>query len=168
MASQVEDAAREAAHNRVKQAEVDAAKVSADPGATFKFLAGKPLPTGFKNPPCGTQYHRCVDRNGMYHPDWLQFRVYKTDTTQAEIIHVHAASVRRGQVAVACHNNVKTGVWMDAPKAVVAVIREARRETVDMATTDHEGNQLGLTGPQRIFRVVEDRPQYNCEVMASA
>lgn len=168
MSTSIEDQIRQEASNRTQAERSRVVKAAEDPGAKFTFHRGKRLPAEFKNPPCGTRFHRCTDNAGNYKPDWKQFRVYKTDNTQPDLIYVQAAAVSRGKVHVACHNYVKTGVWMDAPEAVVEVVRGARRETVDMATTDYQGNQLGLTGPQRIFRVVEDRPQYNCEVMASA
>lgn len=158
---------------RIAAAEMDAAarkkaKSIEDPGARFTFVKGRPLPSGFQNPKCGTKWHRCVDDRGLYQPDWKQFRVFRTDNTQSEVIYVHAAAVSRRRVRVACHNRVRTNMWMDAPTAVIETIRQTRRETVDMVSTDAAGNPLGLTGPQRIFRVVEDRPQYNCEVMDSA
>jgi len=168
MSTDLESAAKEQAAARVRDSEARARAAAADPGSKFTFHKGKRLPAEFKNPPIGTRWHRCVDSQGLYQPDWMQFRVYKTDTTQADVIYVHAAAISHGRAFVACHNHVKTGVWMDAPPAVIETIRQARRETVDMVTTDVDGNPLGLTGPQRVFRVVEDRPQYNCEVLPSA
>lgn len=165
---QLEERAKQMADARAAQKMTEAKKAQEDPGAPFTFLSGKKLPSDFKNPPCGTRFHRCVDKDGIYRPNWKQFRVYRTDNTQAERIYVQSAAVRGSSVIPCCNNWVMTGVWMDAPVGVIETIRQSRTEVVDMASTDSEGKPLGLTGPQRIFRTIEDRPKYNCEVMASA
>lgn len=64
--------AREAARTALEERE-------ADPGnpELFNFAAGRPLPEGFENPPCGDYGHRCVDRDGRYQPDWTQLFIEK-------------------------------------------------------------------------------------------
>lgn len=41
----------------------------------FNIVPGRPLPEGFKNPPCGTEGHFCVDNGGRYNPDWWQVNI---------------------------------------------------------------------------------------------
>lgn len=172
MSTHEEAAAKAIASQKASEIQDKAVKAKIedkDPGKGFTFLSGKKLPTGFINPPAGKPFHRCVDHNGIYHPDWVSMRAHKTDSTQPDRIYVHCGVIRGpNKAATQVNNFVLSGVWLDAPQAVFDVVSQAMRETVDMVTTDQDGNKLGLTGPSARFEVVEERPQFNCEIRASA
>jgi hypothetical protein len=172
MSNQAEASAKIEADRRSSEILEKSEKAKADeldPGKNFTFLAGKKLPTGFINPEPGKLYHRCVDQQGSYRPDWISMRAHKTDAVQADRIYAHAGVIRGPNKAHTVVNNyVKTGVWLDAPKSVLQVVSESMREIVDMVDTDSEGRPLALTGPSTRFAVTEERPWYNCEVRTSA
>jgi hypothetical protein len=169
MSNQTEDQVRESAARRAAAIESQAKAKIDDPGAPFKFHSGKALPGEFKNPPAGTPYHRCLDPQGHYRPDWSCIKIHKTTETQADRVYAHGALIRGPHKVVTLANNyVRTGVWVDVPPEVLAIIKGAVRETMDMVRVDGNGNDLGLTGPGFAPSVTETRPQYHVEVVASA
>lgn len=50
----------------------------------FRIKAGSPLPEKFINPPCGDDGHLCVDRGGIYRPDWSQLMLFRLHEGQAD------------------------------------------------------------------------------------
>jgi hypothetical protein len=92
---------------------------------------GQPLPRGFKNPPCGTPGHYCLDLKGNYNPEWVQVKIQKRDSQQAERQVFGCRALKRDPETklpkvVGGRWSVQTDVWADAPPYVLAALQECK------------------------------------------
>ena len=83
----------------------------------FLFVADRPLPEGFVNPPPGKEGHRCVEfKTGHYKPDWTCIRINKIHENQAD----PQAFPLAGRTWL-----VPLDEWCDVPPEVIESLRSA-------------------------------------------
>lgn len=78
--------------------------------------AGKPLPKGFVNPPCGTIGHRCLDEKRNYQPTWYQLMLRPPEGLQSENEYFALNGVQR---------RVTFNRWTDQPVWILSVLQDA-------------------------------------------
>lgn len=92
-----------------------AEEIKGTPEDDFIFKAGRPLPPGFENPPCGDPDHKCVDLAGNYRPEWDQIMIEKIYDKQAD------PQVFPGPNTYA----VYLDTWTDCPPQIKAALESA-------------------------------------------
>jgi len=120
---------------------------------------GKPLPEGFKNPPCGNPQHRCLDSKGHYVPDWSQLLLRKPQGCNAD--KEFFSLTGHGQMRVPYDK------WVDVPPWLVVVLGDAI-ETHYKRNVDDAGN-LELNGREGPGVVEEVKvPAFSYSLLRSA
>lgn len=124
---------------------------------TIKFVAGSPLPRGFKNPDVGRPGHRCIDNDGNYRPDWVSIYIEKTNQTASRI-----PFNRTGPDGLPRPWSIKTGEWVDVPRDVYEQLSGIRYDQVEYDMS--KKSSLTGDGAEQIIRSV---PRFQINVRLS-
>ena len=118
----------------------------------FNIVAGKPLPDGFENPPCGKEGHLCVDQIGNYQPEWSQLKIEKRfDHDQDPLVFGGAQPY-----------SVPLDEWVDAPPRLL----ESLKSAVETTHTSNVRDQIKLGTPSVVKKT--ERRRFVWDHMKSA
>ena len=79
-------------------------------------VAGRPLPEGFENPPCGTDGHYCVDKRGFYQPTFVQILIERTAKNQMDPQPVRAGDIEE---------KIPLETWVDVHPGIIEAINDS-------------------------------------------
>lgn len=99
----------------------------------FNIVAGKPIPSGFKNPEPGQVGRFCLDLEGNYNPRWVQLKIDKTREKQRDP-QTFPLGKRWG---------IPLDKWVDAPPEVIIALQDAI-ETHHETTYSDDSVKLGI------------------------
>lgn len=99
-----------------RMAEQDGDNVDRGNRENFRIKPGMPLPEKFINPPCGDPGHLCVDRGGIYRPDWSQLLLYRQHEGQAD----------PQPFPLGARWLVPLEKWVDVPPEVMVSLKDAQ------------------------------------------